>query len=69
MMINPMSPQRSAVLAVLQQAGRPMRLFEIADKLRMKPTNVSTLLYRMRSDGQAQYSCPDGGWARQWKPA
>jgi DNA-binding IclR family transcriptional regulator len=58
MMINPMSPQRAAVLEVLHQAGRPLRLFEIADRTRMKPTNVAALLYAMKEDGQADYTGP-----------
>jgi hypothetical protein len=64
MMINPMSPQRAAILAVLQQTGRPMRLFEIANATGMKPTNVANLLYRMREDGQADYTGPRA--VRRW---
>jgi hypothetical protein len=66
MMINPMSPQRAAVLTALQQASRPMRLFEIADRTRTKPTNVAALLYAMREDGQADYTGPRS--MRCWTP-
>jgi hypothetical protein len=67
MMINhQMSPQRAIILAVLQQAGRPMRLFEIADAISMKPTNVAALLYAMRQDGQADYTGPRS--MRRWTP-
>jgi DNA-binding MarR family transcriptional regulator len=67
MMINKeMSPQRAAVLAVLHRAGRPMRLFEIADATRMKPSNVAALLYDMRRDGQADYTGPR--FMRRWTP-
>jgi DNA-binding IclR family transcriptional regulator len=60
------TPQRAAVLAVLQKANRPMRLFEIADAARMKPTNVAALLYDMRRDGQADYIGPRS--MRRWRP-
>jgi hypothetical protein len=53
MMINPMSPQRAAILGVLQKAGRPLRLFEIAAATGMKPHNVCMTLLRMREDCQA----------------
>jgi IclR helix-turn-helix domain len=66
MMINPMTPQRAAVLAVLQQASGPLRLLEVAARTRMKPTNVSALLYRMREDGQAEFVV-QGPW-RLWRP-
>jgi DNA-binding IclR family transcriptional regulator len=66
MMINPMTPQRAAVLAVLQRAGRPMRLFEIADRTRMKPTNVANLLYAMKEAGQADYTGSRS--MRYWTP-
>jgi hypothetical protein len=66
MMINPMTLQRAAVLAVLQKAGRPMRLFEIADATGMKPNNVARLLYTMSTDGQADYIGPRS--MRCWTP-
>jgi hypothetical protein len=50
-----MTPQRAAVLAVLQQAKQPLRLMEIAAALEAKPNNVAMTLYRMQSDGQADY--------------
>jgi DNA-binding IclR family transcriptional regulator len=67
-LINSMSPQRSAILAVLQHAGYPMRLFEIADRTGMKPTNVARLLYAMRADGQADYTGPRATqcWTPTW---
>ena len=61
MMINPMTPQRAAVLAVLQQAGRPMRLFEIADAISKKRGTVCAMLLRMQGDGQAEHA-PCGRW-------
>jgi DNA-binding IclR family transcriptional regulator len=61
MMINPMTPQRAAVLAVLQQAGRPMRPIEIAAATGMKYANVAAMLLRMRTDGQTEHA-PCGRW-------
>jgi DNA-binding IclR family transcriptional regulator len=61
MMINPMSPQRAAVLAALQQAGRPMRPMEIAAATGMKYSNVANMLLRMRTDGQTEHA-PCGRW-------
>jgi DNA-binding MarR family transcriptional regulator len=54
MMINPMTPKRAAVLAALQQAGKPMRPLDIAAATGMKCANVSMMLLRMRSDGQTE---------------
>ena len=54
-MINPISPQRAAVMAVLQQASEPMCVAEIATATGMKPHDVGMMLLRMRTDGQAQY--------------
>jgi IclR helix-turn-helix domain len=56
MMIKEMSPQRAAVLAVLQKAARPLRLFEIAAATGMKPANAASLLYDMKRDGQVDYT-------------
>jgi hypothetical protein len=47
MMINPMTPQRAAVLTVLQQV-------EIAAVTGMKYGNVALL--RMRTDGQTEHA-------------
>jgi DNA-binding IclR family transcriptional regulator len=67
MMINPMTPQRAAVLAVLQKAGRPLRVFEIVAATGMKPANVQRMLYAMRQDGQAD--CTGSDYAlRYWAP-
>jgi DNA-binding IclR family transcriptional regulator len=61
MMTNPMSPQRAAVFATLQQAGRPMRPMEIAAATGMKHGNICMMLLRMRTDGQAEHT-PCGRW-------
>jgi hypothetical protein len=55
MMINPMSRERALVITILRQAGKPLRLMEIAAVAHRKPTNVAALLNRMRTDGQADY--------------
>ena len=59
-----MTSQRAAVLAVLQRAEQPLRLTEIAGALKVKPTNAAALLYRMRTDGQADYVT--AGAYRRW---
>ena len=59
-----MTWQRAAVLAVLQQAEQPLRLTEVAGALKVKPTNAAALLYRMRTDGQADYVV--AGAYRRW---
>ena len=74
MMINPISRERAAILAILRVGARadmghrhragPMRLMEIAAVARMKPTNVAALLNRMREDGQADYVVRD--YYRRW---
>lgn len=65
MMTNPISRERAAILAILRhRAGRPMRLLEIAAVARMKPTNVASLLNKMRTDGQADYVV--SGYYRRW---
>lgn len=66
MTTDPMSPQRAAILAVLQKAARPMRLFEIAAATGMKPTNAARLLYAMKEDGQADHAGPRA--VRCWVP-
>jgi len=53
MMIKEMSPQRAAVLAVLQKTARPMQPIEIAAATGMKYGNVAMMLLRMRTDGRA----------------
>ena len=53
-MINTMTPKRAAVLALLQQAGKPMRPLDIAAATGMKHANVCMMLLRMRTDGQAE---------------
>ena len=57
-----MSPQRAAVLAVLQKASAPMRLTDIAAAAQMKRNNVAMLLLRMREDGQAEQHPINGLW-------
>jgi hypothetical protein len=61
MRINPMTPQRAAVVVVLQQAGRPMRPIEIAAATRMKYRNVAMMLLRMQEDGETEHA-PCGRW-------
>jgi len=61
MMIKEMSPQRAAVLAVLQKTARPMQPIEIAAATGMKYGNVAMMLLRMRTDGQAEHA-PCGRW-------
>lgn len=62
MMVNPITPQRAAVLAVLQQAGKPMRLTDIAAAVQMKRNTVAHMLLRMRTDGQVEQAA----WG-QWQ--
>jgi DNA-binding IclR family transcriptional regulator len=61
MMINPITPQRAAVLAVLAQAGRPMRPMEIAAIIGKKPGTIGHMLLVMRTDGQTEHA-PCGRW-------
>jgi DNA-binding IclR family transcriptional regulator len=61
MMINPMTPQRAAVLAVLQHVSQPMRPIEIAAATGKKLNTVCAMLLRMRGDGQVEHA-PCGRW-------
>ena len=54
MMINPMTPQRAAILAVLLQADKPMRPVDIAAMVGKSYGSVTQMLWVMRTDGQAE---------------
>lgn len=62
MMINPMSPQRAAILKVLQEASGPMRVKDIAIAANMKYRNVAMRLLLMRDDEQAEQNPVNGLW-------
>jgi hypothetical protein len=53
MMINPMTPQRAAILAMLQ-ADKPMRPVDIAAMVGKSRGSVQQMLFVMRTDGQAE---------------
>jgi len=53
-MINPMTPQRAAILAVLVRANEPMRPVDIAAMVGKSPSCVCSMLLVMRTDGQAE---------------
>jgi hypothetical protein len=61
-----MTPQREAILAVLRQAGRPMRPIEIAGALNRSPADIEKALLSMRGNGfvvhaaYGQWGAPSG---------
>jgi DNA-binding IclR family transcriptional regulator len=63
MMLYPISPQRAAILKVLQEAPGPMRVKDIAAAAQMKRTSVGMMLLRMRDDEQAEQHPVRGLWA------
>ena len=60
LMINPMTPQRAAILAVLLQADKPMRPVDIAAMVGKSYGSVTQMLLVMRTDGQTEQAAY--GW-------
>jgi hypothetical protein len=51
-----LSPERTAILELLERSEEPMKPAAVAETLGMKPGNVRYLLAEMRKDGQVQRS-------------